>query len=110
MDVSNGGPALTAESAIDALHAVIDPEVGVNIVDLGLVYDLKVASGDVSVKMTMTTPACPLGPYLTNAVESCLWQFPEVHLVDVQVVWDPPWEPEAMMSDEAKRQLGWPVG
>lgn len=98
---------MNAAAALEALHRVIDPEVGVNIVDLGLVYDLTVDADAVRVTMTMTTPACPLGPYLANAVESCLWQFPEVEGVDVQIVWDPPWDAHTMMTDAAKRQLGW---
>jgi metal-sulfur cluster biosynthetic enzyme len=94
-------------AVFQVLHEVIDPELGVNIVDLGLVYDVAIDGRAVSVAMTMTTPACPLGPYLTNAVEAAVWALDGVEQVDVHVVWDPPWNSTAMMSDEAKRQLGW---
>lgn len=98
---------LDPAAVLEALREVLDPEVGVNIVDLGLVYDVRVAAGRVEVEMTMTTPACPLGPYLTSEVEATLWRYPEARDVEVRVVWDPPWDPHAMMSDDAKRQLGW---
>lgn len=91
----------------EALREVIDPELGINIVDLGLVYDVTVWEGRVRVAVTMTTPACPLHTYLTEAIESVLWRkLPRIQAVDVQLVWEPPWHP-TMMSDAAKRQLGW---
>lgn len=92
---------------LEALRAVIDPELGVNIVDLGLVYSVEVRNGEVLVKMTMTTPACPLGTFLTDMVEAAIWQsIPEVESVRVELVWDPPWHP-GMMSQAAKEQFGW---
>ena len=90
----------------DALRTVIDPEIGINIVDLGLVYGVEIAGGQVRVIMTMTTPACPLGDYLADLVESAIGQrFAGVEDVAVDLVWNPPWDP-AMMSDAARRQLG----
>ncbi len=90
-----------------ALHQVIDPELGINIVDLGLVYSVKLQANHVHVAMTMTTPACPLHTYLTSTAEAAIWQtLPEVASVDVQLVWSPPWNP-MMMTDTAKAQLGW---
>ena len=89
------------------MQEVIDPEVGVNVFDLGLIYEVWVGGGTVRVKMTMTTPACPMGSYLTDNVrEILLRRFPSIEEVEVELVWDPPWEPD-MISDEAKRQLGW---
>lgn len=88
------------------LYGVIDPELGVNIVDLGLVYDVAVTERVAKVQMTMTTPGCPLGAYFDDAVHSNLWGAPGVDDVDLQIVWEPPWNPE-MMSDTAKDQLGW---
>ncbi|BCJ31675.1 metal-sulfur cluster assembly factor [Actinocatenispora sera] len=90
----------------ELLREVIDPELGVNIVDLGLVYGIRVADGLARIRMTLTTPGCPLGAYLDDEVRACLWAAPGVADVEVQVVWDPPWRPE-MMSDRAKAQLGW---
>jgi len=95
------------EAIREALRQVIDPEVGVNIVDLGLICTIHTGAGRIHVRMTMTTPACPLGPYLmdsvTEAVKRCA---PDTEDVEVELVWDPPWEP-AMMSEDAKKQLGW---
>ncbi len=90
----------------DLLREVIDPELGVNIIDLGLVYDVRVSDDVATVQMTMTTPGCPLGAYFDDAVHDCLGGAPGVEQVDLQIVWDPPWRPE-MMSHEAKKQLGW---
>ncbi len=91
----------------DALRQVVDPELGINIVDLGLVYDVSVDDGRVRVQITMTTPACPLHSYVLDAIHFFLLRdVPWVREVDVRLVWDPPWHPD-MMSAEAKRQLGW---
>lgn len=90
-----------------ALNRVIDPEVGVNIVDLGLVYRAEVSGERVVVTMTMTTPACPLSSYFRREVDDSIrGQLPEIKEVEVDIVWDPPWNPE-MMSEAAKLQLGW---
>lgn len=92
----------------DLLRDVIDPEIGINIVDLGLLYDIRLsADGMAAVRMTLTTPGCPLGGYLTDAIHDTLQDVPGVTGVDVQIVWDPPWDPDEMMSDWAKDQLGW---
>lgn len=89
------------------LRSVIDPELGVNIVDLGLVYEIEVASdGGVEIEMTLTTPGCPLGDFLDDQIRACLAQLPQVRDVSVRLVWEPPWEPAAM-SDSAREQLGW---
>ena len=91
---------------LDALRQVVDPELGVNIVDLGLVYGSEVRDGQVHVAMTMTTPACPMEELLMEMVHSAiLRELPEARSVDVDLVWDPVWKPE-MMSPEAKAQLG----
>lgn len=98
---------LTPELVRALLRDVIDPELGVNIVDLGLVYDLAIDdSGTVAIEMTLTTPGCPLGGYLEDQIRACLTALPQVSDVTVQLVWDPPWEPEAM-SNAAGEQLGW---
>lgn len=97
---------LTPELAIAMLRGVIDPELGVNIVDLGLVYDLAVAEDAVRIAMTLTTPGCPLGGYLEDEIRGCLGRLPQVRDVSVRLVWEPPWDPERM-SDAARAQLGW---
>lgn len=91
----------------EALRSVLDPEIGVNVVDLGLIYNVEVSGNDVRVAMTMTTQACPLHTYITEAAEAAIRQLaPEAGTVRVDMVWDPPWSP-AMMSAAAKQQLGW---
>lgn len=91
----------------DVLKEIDDPELGINIIDLGLVYAIDVSGGIVHIKMTMTTPACPLHAYLSAAAEEAIRaRFPGITQVEIKLVWDPPWEP-AKMSPAAKRQLGW---
>lgn len=97
------GPELVREQ----LREVIDPELGVNIVDLGLVYEIAIDGGGlVTLEMTLTTPGCPLGGFLDDEIRRCLAALPQVRDVRLALVWDPPWAPEAM-SDAAKEQLGW---
>ena len=89
----------------EALRHVVDPEIGVNIVDLGLVYRIEVEGARARIAMTMTSPACPLVDYLKDLVTSAIRQHvPDVVHVDIDIEWEPPWDPD-MMSDEARRQL-----
>ncbi len=98
---------ITQERILQALRAVVDPEVGVNIVDLGLVYSTEVHGATVRVVMTMTTPTCPRHSYLTEEVrEAILCAEEEVEQVEVQLVWEPLWSPQ-MISEKGRRQLGW---
>jgi len=98
---------MTKEKIRDALRFVNDPEVGINIVDLGLVYDVEVQSDKVDVKMTMTSPTCPLHAVITRNVENTIRaKFQAARFVNVEMVWDPPWDP-SMMSQKAKQTLGW---
>jgi metal-sulfur cluster biosynthetic enzyme len=93
--------------ALECLYEVIDPELGINIVDLGLVYSLELRGDTAYVEMTMTTPACPLHEYLASGVESAILSgMPEVRSVEVRLTFDPPWDP-AKMSGAAKHALGW---
>lgn len=85
----------------DALRSVIDPELGVNIVDLGLVYALERDGDRVRLQITMTTPACPLTGVIEDNVHAALKALEGVTQVDLQWVWDPPWDP-SMMSDSAR--------
>jgi metal-sulfur cluster biosynthetic enzyme len=98
----------TPETLRGLLREVIDPEIGINIVDLGLVYDVGLSGdGVASIRMTLTTPGCPLGGYIDDEIHNVLWGVPGVNDIDVRIVWDPPWDPGEMMSDWAKEQLGW---
>jgi uncharacterized protein (DUF2249 family) len=98
------------EQVVAALREVIDPEVGLNVFDLGLVYRVEIDLPRVHVQMTMTTPACPLGPYLSAEVERALQRhIPGADDVRVEIVWDPPWNP-AFIKDEGRRRLGLRAG
>ena len=103
---SNGGPA--AEEAVrEALKQVVDPELGVNIVDLGLVYNVEISEdGAISIEYTLTTMGCPIGPLIEHQMQSFLENVPGVTSVEAEMVLRPPWTPE-MMSEEAKAALGY---
>jgi metal-sulfur cluster biosynthetic enzyme len=99
---------MTASNDIlDALRNVIDPEIGINIVDLGLVYEAEIRAGHVHVVMTMTTAACPLGESIAEEAQKTIRErVPGVTTVSVDLVWEPPWQP-SMMSAAARERLGW---
>lgn len=97
--------AIEAE-AWDHLHQVYDPEIGINLVDLGLIYDLIADGGTLQVIMTLTTPGCPMSESMPAAVQRVLEMIPGVSGVDVALVWDPPWDPDRI-TDEGRRALGW---
>ena len=100
-----GNPALAAE-VMDAIRTVRDPELPVNLVDLGLIYDLMVRrDGLVSIDMTLTTPACPVAGSLPGQVQSAVALVPGVNVVLVNLVWSPPWTRDRM-TEEAKLELG----
>lgn len=98
-------PNLPARNVLEALRAVIDPELGIDIVSLGMVYEVTVVGGEVHIDMTLTTPGCPLHASIEADVKHVLGQVPGVDGVNVELVWDPPWTPESM-SDAAKSSLG----
>ena len=100
---------MTEDQVRDALRQVIDPEMGIDVVELGLVYGIDIGPGSaVGVRLTMTSPACPLGEYLRDSAHNAISALvPDAGPVDVELVLDPPWTP-ALMSPDARRQLGWP--
>jgi metal-sulfur cluster biosynthetic enzyme len=102
--VSDTGEA-SVETVRAALREVYDPELGYNIVDLGLVYGVVVDGGRVAITMTMTTPGCPAADYIEEGARERVAMLDGVRDVAVQVVWSPPWTPD-MMSDDAKRHFG----
>ncbi|RPF71435.1 SUF system Fe-S cluster assembly protein [Aurantiacibacter spongiae] len=94
------------ESVIDALKEIYDPEIPVNIYELGLIYNVEVADeSDVTVTMTLTTPHCPVAETMPNEIEMRVASIPGVRDAEVVVTWDPPWDP-SKMSDEARLELG----
>jgi len=100
--------APTEKDVLDVIRKnVFDPEIGLNIVDLGLVYDVKVPEGKtVDVEMTLTSPGCPVGPQIIAGVQTYVHKaYPELDAINVHVVWSPLWNPD-MMTQEAKDMLG----
>jgi len=101
-----GGNDALRDQVIEVLATIFDPEIPVNIYELGLVYEVDAsADGDVTVTMTLTTPNCPVAGSMPGEVESRVGAVPGVRHVDVNLVWDPPWTPEKM-SEAAKLELG----
>ena len=97
----------TVEDVQEALKQVYDPEIGMNVVDLGLVYGTEVdAEGNVKVTMTLTSPGCPVGPMIGEMVQEAVSPLEGVKQIDVDIVWSPPWGPH-LMSEEAKMELGY---
>lgn len=88
------------------LAEVMDPEINLSIVELGLVYDITFDDGTVLVTMTLTSPGCPLGPIIRGEAYAKLKELPGVKDVDVQIVWNPPWDPRTMASEDVRMQLG----
>ena len=96
---------LGQELIIEALKDVYDPEIPVNVVDLGLIYAVEVADGDVHVEMTLTAPGCGMGPYIAQQAEWRIAEIDDVEDVQVDMVFDPPWTPD-MITEDGKRLLG----
>jgi metal-sulfur cluster biosynthetic enzyme len=89
------------------LRTIVDPEININIVDLGLIYGIDVAGeGKVTVKMTLTSPACPMGAVIQAQVHQALVKLPWVKDPKVELVWSPTWDPRKMASEDAKMELG----
>lgn len=97
---------MTKEDVLERLKGVIDPELGISVVDLGLIYDVAFPQeGKVHVKMTLTTPGCPAAQSLPAGAKAVVEELGGVDEAEVEIVWSPPWHPD-MMSDEAKARLG----
>ena len=99
-------PEINQQKIEDVLRTVYDPEIPVSIFDLGLIYDVSISEdNDVSIKMTLTTPNCPEAESLPPEVERKVNKIPGVRSAQVEIVWDPTWNPD-MMTEAAKLQLG----
>ena len=96
---------LNKDKVIDALKEVFDPEIPVNIVDLGLIYDVDINGSEVDVKMTLTAAGCGMGPYIAQQAEWAISELKDVEDVNVDIVFDPPWDPERITED-GKKLLG----
>jgi len=95
----------TVEEVTEALANVIDPELGLDFVELGLVYDVEVDGGTVAITFTLTTPGCPIGPQVTDQMKEFVGELDGVESVEPRMVFTPPWTPERM-SEDAKFALG----
>ncbi len=102
----DGGASPTVDDVMDALSNVIDPELGLDFVELGLIYGVEVSDGNVRVTFTLTTPGCPIGPQVTEQIEEFVGELDGVRSVESEMVFVPPWSPEKM-SEDAKFALGY---
>ena len=96
---------VSEESVYEAIKEIIDPEIGINIVDMGLIYEVDIDDTKVDITMTLTSPGCPAGGQIVNGTQHVTQQMEGVEEVNVNVVWTPRWTPE-LMSEEAKDELG----
>ena len=111
---ANGAPetaaqpdaGVTAERVREELRNVVDPEIGIDMVNLGLLYDVKVEGSTVYVTMTLTTPGCPVAGLFMNSVHAAVLSIPGVKDCKVDLTFSPPWDPRTMASEEAKMMLG----
>jgi metal-sulfur cluster biosynthetic enzyme len=104
--MSDHSAAPTEEDVMDALSNVIDPELGLDFVELGLIYGVAIEGGKVTVTFTLTTPGCPIGPQVSEQIEEFVGELEGVSSIDSQMVFTPPWSPEKM-SEDAKFALGY---
>jgi len=106
-DAHNAEAKLTEQDVMDALANVIDPELGLDFVELGLIYGVEIAGGgDVKVTFTLTTPGCPIGPQVNEQIEEFVGELDGVRTIESEMVFVPPWSPEKM-SEDAKFALGY---
>jgi metal-sulfur cluster biosynthetic enzyme len=96
---------ITEEEVYEVLRECYDPEIPVNIVDLGLIYRVGIEDGVINIMMTLTAPGCSMGAMITNEIEDKLLGMPGCEAANVELVWDPPWTPH-MMSESARKALG----
>ena len=96
---------ITPEQIYERLKKVMDPELHINIVDLGLIYDVKIEGGDVNVLMTLTFPGCPLGGVIHKEINKKLGEVTGIKKINIQITFDPPWD-FSKVSEEAKDELG----
>lgn len=97
---------VTQEEVFEKIRPVVDPEIGISVVDLGLIYGVDIKDDMVTIKMTLTSPGCPYGPQIISAVKSTASRIEGVKSAGIDLVWAPPWNPYTMASDDAKMQLG----
>jgi len=106
---TNPNPGIaTREQVMGSLHSVRDPEVGFDVVDLGLIYgvDISEDGSNVKIRMTLTTPYCPYGQQMVDSARMAVGALPGIKSVDIDLVWEPAWDPRTMASDAVKDTMG----
>lgn len=98
--------SLQEDLVLENLRTIVDPELGISVVDLGLIYEVKVEDNNVNIKMTLTSPACPVGAVIQGQCHQAAKKLPWVKEVNVQLVWSPRWDPKTMASEDARMELG----
>ena len=96
---------VNSDQILEALREVYDPEIPVNVVDLGLIYSVEVSEGDVHIEMTLTAPGCGMGPYIAQQAEWAIAEIEEINDVSVEMTFDPPWSPD-LITEDGKAVLG----
>jgi len=104
-ETPEGEPPSLEQRVVEAISRVYDPEIPVNIYELGLIYDVQIEGGNAEIKMTLTSPHCPVAEALPEQVEQTVASVQGIDNATVEIVWDPAWNPE-MMSEAAKLELG----
>lgn len=103
---ADAAPTITEERVREELKNVVDPEIGLDVINLGLIYDVKIDGGKVAVIMTLTSPGCPVGPMFMQSVQSAVLSIPGVTDCSVDLTFSPPWDPRVHASEEAKMMMG----
>ncbi|MCB1158886.1 MAG: metal-sulfur cluster assembly factor [Leptospiraceae bacterium] len=94
------------KKVFEAIKPIEDPELYISLVDLGLIYEIRVEGKKAFIDMTLTSMGCPAGPYLKTSIENEVLRLEEIEEVEVEVVWSPPWDPRTMASEEARMDMG----
>jgi FeS assembly SUF system protein len=102
---ADAGAEVTEEKILEVLSEVYDPEIPIDIVNLGLIYGIDIQDGNVLISMTMTAPGCPASTQIAGESKLVVAEMPGVESVDIEIVWDPPWDP-SKMSEEAQQSMG----
>jgi metal-sulfur cluster biosynthetic enzyme len=98
--------SMQEDLVMETLKSVVDPELNINVVDLGLIYKVDVADGNVGITMTLTSPGCPLGAVIQGQCHQAAKKLPWVKEVNCKLVWSPRWDPKTMASEDARMELG----
>jgi metal-sulfur cluster biosynthetic enzyme len=99
---------IAKQKILDSLQTVLDPELQVSILDLGLIYRVEVESGRIEIDYTLTNPGCPVGPMIEEQIREALREITDIDDIQITLVWEPPWKPK-LMSEDLRLSLGYPI-